>query len=126
MDEFYYDPNAINTKVIHSRDDVISINEIDYNNYFTAERFVINEYGPSEVSYNSLSSWRSAEGYDLNGSAVDPQFVDMAMHNYRLSTNSPLNGAGKNNANVGAYLSANDVIGTYFNQPSPPSNLTVQ
>ncbi len=116
----------IGKKSIRSGPSSVTINEINYNNYYNAEEFVLNLWASNEKSYNSLAAWQSNEGYDQNGTAVDPQFVDATTRNYKLDANSPLRGAGKNGVTVGAYINDSDVIGYVAVKPKSPTNTAVQ
>ncbi len=113
----------LSKQAIASRSKVISINRIDYNAYFNSDYFVMDQYGSSQVNYSSLSSWQSGEGFDTNSIMGDPLFVDRALNDYRLTNSSPLIGAGMNGENIGAYLTGNEVIGTYFTRPTAPTSL---
>jgi len=119
-------PNAF--AAIAMGTDVVSIDEIDYNNYYNAEKFDLDYNVSQGALYTSLSAWQ-AQGYDNHSSNINPLFVDVSARDYHLQSGSPLLGAGKEGVHMGAYLSSEDVIGPVSDDvavlPSPPQNLRV-
>ncbi|MDH5545019.1 MAG: right-handed parallel beta-helix repeat-containing protein [Gammaproteobacteria bacterium] len=66
------------------------------------------------TTYSSLSEWTVATSLDANSIVADPLFTNATGNqtvDFKLSTNSPAKGSGMANANIGAYLSEELVIG---------------
>lgn len=118
---------SFRNKAVASIYNNLAITEIDFNNYFHNEEFVLFLWGNNEASYNNLTTWQSMESYDLNSSAADPMFVDAANHNYQLKSGSPAIGSGKGGLNMGAYPNGNETIGPSIglNRPVAPANFRV-
>lgn len=65
--------------------------QFDYNAYYpSAEATFV--WAGAEVDFNT---WRSVSGSDTHGVYMDPRFVDMQNHDFRLQTESPCINAGK-------------------------------
>ncbi len=84
----------------------------------------------SGPSYTSLTSWQASEELygggnpGANSTTADPMFVNSSgtlsqLHDFVLSSNSPLRGAGRNGANMGANISEVGV------KPAPPHGLII-
>ncbi len=99
------------------------VDELNFNNYYNAEKFVVNLWTGSERTYSSLSSWQSGEDFDTNSSVSDPKFIDPSSNNYKLEASSSLIGAGKNNKTMGAYISGFEQIGYVAVKPKSPTNI---
>jgi len=104
---------------------IASITEMDFNNYFNSEEYIL-RYDGSGISYISLSVWTAQEGFDQNSNNVDPLFVDAANRNYKLQNTSPLINAGKGSVTIGAYITGNEIIGAATIRPKSPTNLTIK
>lgn len=124
-------------KTIRLLPTVSNVNFFDFNDYVSgADDYVVNMWAANEASYTSLSAWQSGTNYDPNGMTASPSFVDELNHNYKLNSNSPLKGAGRNGEDIGAYPTGTEVIGimatssnpqpgTYALRPKQPTGLVV-
>jgi len=115
----------VNGSVIYFEGGVGDIT-FDYNNYY--------DYGGIASGNSSLSSWQSS-GYDPHSVVTNPRFANAAGHDFRLCTGSGLPAAGCSGASpalnlgldildldgdgsttdripAGAYITADDIIGT--------------
>lgn len=53
--------------------------------------------------FHTMSEWRDFSGHDAHTLFVDPLFVDAANRDFRLQSDSPLIGAGRGGATIGAH-----------------------
>lgn len=124
-----------NTRTAINAGEVASIPglTLSQNNFYTNTRlFTLN------ASVLSLSQWRALTGQDLTSTNYDPQYVNLAVGNLRLSTSSLIRNAGTDifdlNANgstsdlvnIGAYVTGNERIGLILPSPSAPENLQLR
>jgi parallel beta-helix repeat protein len=68
-------------------------NTSDYNNFFRSGSPSL-KLAYNGTTYTSLSSWRTATGFDTNSINVTPAFATPSGSNYRLLSTSPLVNAG--------------------------------
>ena len=106
------------------------------NNTWPRIRWVQFEYGSggTQVTWTTLAAWQ-ATGRDLNGFAVDPQYVGPLAAGtrdptvYRLAAASPLRNIAVGGGHVGAYDTDTTVVGvrpvTSGQPPAAPSNAAV-
>ncbi len=116
----------ISKDAIRLGDKDVTISEINYNNYNSAEKFVVNLWANNQQSFSSLSNWQSTLDYDQNSSASSPSLVAPDQHNYKLKSDSSMRGAGKDGVNIGAYINDFDVIGYTGIRPEKPTALIVE
>jgi hypothetical protein len=92
----------------------------DFNVYPSpSSLFVTGQYTGSEVHYNSLDAWRSANPqFDRNSRTAVPDFIDLVTGNLKLSLLSALKGVGRVGGlatgavvDPGAYATGTEVIG---------------
>ena len=95
---------------------------VDYNDYFNVSRWNIDGYDGSY--YTDFSVWQSSVNVDLHSLNSNPFFVNaggIEPADYKLSTTSLCIGAGKDDVNMGAYITGDEIIGYLENEA-----LTVQ
>lgn len=110
-----------------------TLGETDWNNYYPRQRWIENEYQPTQQIWSSLETWRTT-GRDANGFAVDPLFVGplsatSPVTAYQLGAASPLRGRGSEGGHIGAHDTDTRVIGIRPADPLAPAapiNLLVQ
>jgi hypothetical protein len=142
--------NASNSQTVHSN--IIlgttykltfakgTISECQYNQYGNSGSFTVRtNYGGGAVQFTSLTDWHNStvvsggqhpEGITtLNGLASNPLFQNGSgnytqLSDFKLSSNSPSIGKGKNGSDMGAKISLVGVGGG--NVPNAPGSLTIK
>ena len=103
-----------------------TIAELNYNNYYNAESFVVNIFTNDERRYTTLEAWQDNEDFDINSSVANPMFVNQEAKVYKLNGNSSLINAGKDNTTIGAFITGHEVIGYVARRPENPTDVVVQ
>jgi len=128
---------SIASNTFTSKRDISLLKEFDHNNLGSSFKVTTNIYGSSDV-YTSLSSWQSSSELESGGSpgsgslASNPGFTNGSgtmsqLDDFRLASNSPSKGAGRNGTDMGANI---DLVGPGIVNSSiivlPASHLTIQ
>jgi len=101
---------------------------VDNNGYFNVARWNIDGY--AGAYYTDLPAWQSSVNADMHSLNANPVLVNAggpSPADYKLSPASPYIGAGRNNINIGAYVTGTEIIGftTDNTAPPPPEELRV-
>jgi len=112
---------------------------MDFNLYHSYTGFRLDRYGRfltpaiSFLQFSTIDDWRAnattsdtmVSTPDMNSVTASPRFMDPINRNYKLQTDSPARGKGKNGEDIGAYSSDTIFIGASNNfsntqRPTPP------
>lgn len=102
----------------------ILITESDYNDFYSITNLGRWDWGQGNIA--SLSTWTTSTSFDIHSISADPLFVNAQQGDFKLQANSPAKRRGKDNVDMGAYPTGNEIIGvTRLPRPRAPT-LTVQ
>lgn len=94
----------------------------DYNLYYASSPY----WTYDGDGYSSIATWRAAISGDANSSVADPQYVDRAEKDYRVSVGSPALTASSTGGPVGAYITGSEAIGIDGETPDPTCSDGIQ
>lgn len=81
----------------------------DYNLFNTVSSVGVWNWGGA--SYPTLSSWKTATGFDPHSLVDNPAFLDPAKADFHLSSTSPAKGKGRYGEDLGAYPTGSGTVG---------------
>lgn len=103
----------------------VSYTEMDYNVYYTVQKFLIRFSCVAEQDeYTTLASFQSAESLDTHSVYDDPEFTNAATDDYTLAPSSPALTAGKAGIQAGAYGITGEIGIEQDTPPTPDPNNT--
>lgn len=90
--------------------DGVLFNYFDNNIYFNIKQWATDLYITGlEKYYYSFAAWQAGSGFDANSTSANPNFVNVATHDYHIKTGSAI--VGRNGVYIGAYPTGNEVVG---------------
>jgi parallel beta-helix repeat protein len=85
----------------------------DYNDYYNTSTTSVISW---RLTHYALSIFYTAKGFDGHSIGQDPKFKNPPT-DFHLQSDSPCINAGKDNINMGAYITGNEIIGAIKNRP---------
>ena len=142
-----YFSNGLNQSNLVFRNNIITNTTTAFNAYSTNSRpytvdnqnyFNMREWAHAGVIYYTLAAWRTAVNGEGSSITDNPDYVEIGINNFRLSSSSPAlnagvnilglnNGGNTDPINMGAYVTGNEQIGRLAgNTIERPTGVRVQ